>query len=179
MLTIEPKPWHWDPSVCPADQDFIELLAQLNLGLKVFHMGPGAHHKVGIHLCDLHHVLSITHCPDEMVAYIELIKALPEISSSYQCIFGDVHLLNSYLLPQFDVVSLFHLKELPSVGYQCMSDKEVIDFFWPADIVLYRGSFAFYEIEQLMAGRIYIDYKSLRYYSPDLVKLGVIDGLNI
>lgn len=148
-LTIEPTPWNLDESVCSADMDFVDMIANTRIRKvdNIFHMGPGNHHIVGRSLLSTH-VTAITHCPAEMESYVKLAIAQPELTKTYQCMFGDIHMLSPYQLHNYyDVATLFHLGELTSGEYGAQMDTEVVKMFCNLAryVVLYKESFA-YEI---------------------------------
>lgn len=106
--------WGLDPS-CPCDVDFVEYVrAKGRRGLRVFHFGSGRHHLVGFELPAMergHEVLAITASRDEYLAYMDRVIERPELGRRYRLLFGDAYALTSSCLPEFDLVTLFHLGE--------------------------------------------------------------------
>ncbi len=147
----------WDLRLeeCPCDVHFTRWLT-LNAiqGASIFHFGTGGHHHVGIHEADAargNAVLGITASPQEYETYVKLVIERPEVGRSYKTFFGDIYQLDERLLPEFDVVALFHLCEFRSEkndAYGAMTDLEVatmlVDRLRPGGHVLfYTKSFAF------------------------------------
>ena len=97
----------------------------------IYHFGTGGHHHVGIE-CALperrNNVLAITAAPREHEAFVQLATARPHLLRYYNAVFGDIYLLNERLLPEFDVVTLFHLCEFRGAAndeYGALTDLEV------------------------------------------------------
>jgi hypothetical protein len=116
-LPIEEKGWKLYPETCPPDIHFIDYLEKekFNLPVRIFHMGPGLHHIVGLWATQKKgvYVRSLTITPSEMVEYMKLAAEDASINASYLVDFGDIHLLIFDLLPtEFDYISLFHLGEI-------------------------------------------------------------------
>ena len=111
--------WDLDPS-CPCDVHFVEYVrARRSSDLRVFHFGSGRHHLVGVELAAMgrgHEVLAITDSRDEYLAYIDRVIDCPELGRSYRLLFGDAYALTGSCLPEFDLVTLFHLGEGPVAG---------------------------------------------------------------
>lgn len=156
---------HWDhrPAECPCDEDFIAWLDATQVrDASIFHFGTGGHHHVGIECARPHRrnsVLGITAAPTEYESFIRLAIAEPEVLRRYNAIFGDIYLLNSRLLPTFDVVTLFHLCEFRSERndlYGALTDREVLDLLTSrlrpgGRILFFPGSFAWDNAEVIVA----------------------------
>jgi hypothetical protein len=125
--------WEYDEVRCPPDRDFIEYLSMQPTRAKpvvIFHLGPGLHHKVGLWAATQKNIyvraMSIT--PEEVMEYIRLASENPLLNSRYQVDFGDIHLLNTCVLPRMDYITLFHLGEIsaqandPAYGGTSISD---------------------------------------------------------
>lgn len=132
VLNIWDDHWDFRPEDCPCDVDFVAWLdAEKIRDSAIFHFGSGGHHHVGIECARPereNHVLAITAAPREHEAFVRLAMARPELLRFYTAVFGDIYLLNERLLPQFDVVTLFHLCEFRSAAndaYGALSDLEV------------------------------------------------------
>lgn len=107
--------WPWDPMRCPADEQFIAWLNKGDYDYEgVLHMGTGGHHMVGMTLADYEKsCLGLTDSQEEYMAYMDWAQRHAEESRFYKCWFTDVHMLDDMLLPQFEVITLFHLGESP------------------------------------------------------------------
>lgn len=167
-LTVEPKPWDWDPSVCPADQHFIEYVQDTHQpSVNIFHMGSGNHHMVGRKLAPYHTVTAITHSPDEMHTYVRMAVDLPDLAYWYKCMFGDIFQLRLTQLPrQYDLVTLFHIGELASGDYKHHTFDDLILMFREITncVVFYRDSFAYNDIVKPLVDKYFKlkhSYKSL------------------
>ena len=156
--------WDLDEELCPCDVHFVEFLEAQGLSnATIFQFGTGAHHHVGIRNArngSGNAVLGITCSRGELDAYVDLAIECPEISRSYKVTFGDIYILDARLLPDFDVVTLFHLCEFRSEKndvYGAMTDAEVarllIGRLKPGGRVLfYTGSMAFEAARPVIAG---------------------------
>ena len=125
---------HWDfrPEDCPCDVDFVAWLDEQGIrDAAIYHFGTGGHHHVGIECARperRNHVLSITAAPREHEAFVRLAMARPDVLRFYNAVFGDIYLLNERLLPEFDVVTLFHLCEFrgpANDAYGALTDLDV------------------------------------------------------
>ena len=125
---------HWDfrPEDCPCDVDFVAWLDEAGVrNSAIYHFGTGGHHHVGIECARperQNSVLAITAAPREHEAFVRLATERPEVLRFYNAVFGDIYLLNERLLPDFDVVTLFHLCEFRSAAndaYGALTDLEV------------------------------------------------------
>lgn len=124
MTMLIHEGWQWDPDTCPADRDFVDFIHAENIvGKNIFHMGPGAHHYVGRSLQD-NHVISLTNSPDEIDTYIGFVSVDPYLGERYYSIFGDIQ--QPRLLPQLDVITLFHLGETPDQRRAVYSISEIM-----------------------------------------------------
>ena len=147
---------HWDfrPEDCPCDVDFVAWLDELRIqDAAIYHFGTGGHHHIGIECARperRNHVLAITAAPREHEAFVRLATERPGILRFYNAVFGDIYLANERLLPQFDVVTLFHLCEFrgeANDAYGGLTDLEVTRLFMrrlkPGGYMLFfPGSFA-------------------------------------
>lgn len=105
--------WKWQPDKCPADQHFVDWIVYNHFFDKsILHIGTGEHHFVGESLCPRHSVLGVTLSPDEVHSYIQLISDNHKLYANYKLLFSDAYLLDPHLLPQFDIITLFHLAEI-------------------------------------------------------------------
>ena len=154
-LAIYDDVWDLDTAVCPCDQHFLDWIAARDLrGARIFHFGTGNHHLVGIRSAEEgrgNAVLGITASPREHESYLRLVIARPEIGRSYKVLFGDIYQLEPRLLPELDVVTLFHLGEFWSeknAAYGAMTDRELalslVEKLVPGGwLLFYTGSFAY------------------------------------
>ena len=84
-----------------------------------------------------------------------------QITKSYLTHFGDIYLSNPKLLPEFDVVTMFHLCEFffpntASKGYGGLDDKKLLDLFTAKTkpggyILFYTRSIAFPKAAPIIA----------------------------
>lgn len=131
-MEYEPA-WRYQPDKCNCDGEFIEwfkVIYKHYHNLNICHMGTGFDHKVGTELQD-HNVLGITYSPEEMARYIDIIQPpyARYFQYKYKVLFTDVHAINYKLLPDFDIVTLFHLGEIYEPGIDSMTMVDVIDVF--------------------------------------------------
>ncbi len=107
--------WDLHEDVCPCDVHFNDWTKAKKQSRKViYHFGTGTHHVVGRTQAtngSKNLVFGITASIEEYEAYIKLASEQPAVAKSYVAYFGDIYLTNPRLLPQFDVVTLFHLCE--------------------------------------------------------------------
>lgn len=103
-----------DMAECPCDIDFGNILKDHpELGLKrIFHMGSGGHHHVGLmaHSMGIKAV-AITFSELEHSRYLDLLKEDPSVASSYVCYVGNMYSTPLDIFGEFDCISLFHLGE--------------------------------------------------------------------
>jgi hypothetical protein len=128
--------WDLHVDVCPCDVHFNDWTAQQKLRNKnIFHFGSGTHHVVGIKQAARNNrTLCITASKEEYAAYIDLVTNNSGVAKNYVCYFGDIYLTNPALLPEFDVVTMFHICEFffpntASREYGGLTDAKVLDLF--------------------------------------------------
>lgn len=129
--------WGLHPEVCACDVHFNDWVEAAEIRDKViYHFGTGLHHVVGRRQAELgagNIVFGITASKDEYGDYISLVIENRAIAKSYLVYFGDVYLTNPRLLPDFDVVNLFHLCEFFSAderaGHGGLDDRELLELF--------------------------------------------------
>jgi hypothetical protein len=126
--------WDMEFAVCPVDVHFNEWVeAQGFTGKTIYHFGTGTHHVVGIRQAELgNDVFAITASKEEYESYLALVTENARVAKSYLCYFGDIYLTNARLLPQFDMVTLFHLCEFfqentATAAYGGLTDRGVLD----------------------------------------------------
>lgn len=102
---------------CPCDPHFVEYLDERRLrGKLIFHFGSGGHHLLGLRNAarepgDRNEILAVTASPEEHAEYVRLVSENGELANSYKVLFTDVYTLTPRLLPDFDLITLFHLCE--------------------------------------------------------------------
>ena len=155
MLHYWNESWALDVKVCPCDAHFVEFLEDRGIrGASIFHFGTGSHHLVGIRTAESgrdNAVLGITASPGEYQSYVELAIARPEVTRTYKAFFGDIYQLDARLLPDFDVVTLFHLCEFRTEkndAYGALGDLAMasllVDRMKPGGwLLFYTGSMAY------------------------------------
>lgn len=155
--------WGLRVAECPCDVHFVEWLEDNAIqGKTIYHMGSGGHHYVGIRCAEPelnNAVLSITASTPEYEAFVKLAKEQPALLHHYSCYFGDIYTSNPKLLPEFDVVTLFHACEFRNEkndAYGALTDLEVMELFVDklnsgGHILFYTGSFAFEPARPLIA----------------------------
>jgi hypothetical protein len=154
--------WDLDPR-CPCDVHFNDWVKLRKLKNKlIYHFGTGMHHVVGRKQAtgaSNNVVFAITASKEEYAAYIELAIERPKISKNYLAYFGDIYLTNPRLLPDFDVVTLFHLCEYfhpANKAYGGIDDAKLLDILTAKTrrggfILFFTGSFAFPSAEKIIA----------------------------
>lgn len=173
--------WPAKFDTCPPDRDFGMWLADEGIvGQTIFHMGTGEHHRLGQVAAWLkNYTIGITASRGEMDAYEELAINKPEINQWYHVIFGDIYLINPYLLPQLDILALFHLCEFTDprrTQYGGCSDEEVVNRLMlnlrpGGRVITYPRSMAYNNAGPIFVkmqdeGRLQLvrEYESLRVY---------------
>lgn len=163
MLTYD-HAWPESFDSCPCDRDFVDWLLKKEVsGQTIFHFGTGAHHTVGMSAASLeNHVIGLTASRGEMDAYEEWAIIMPHRAQCYQVIFGDIYTINPRLLPDLDIVTLFHLCEFTDARraeYGGCDDREValrlLSRMKPDGSLLgYPGSMAWVRAEPIFAGLV-------------------------
>ena len=157
--------WDLDVAVCPCDVHFNDWVEAQNItGKTIYHFGTGTHHIIGIRQAangSGNKVFAITASKGEYDSYIDLVTANAPVAKGYIAYFGDIYLTEPALLPEFDVVTMFHLHEFtkPNTGsadYGGLTDRALLDVMTgklrPGGYMLfYMKSFAFDEAEQAIA----------------------------
>jgi hypothetical protein len=128
--------WDLHEDVCPCDVHFNDWVAKQKLKKKtIYHFGSGTHHVVGVkQAAQGNRTLCITASKEEYEAYIDLVTNNSGVAKNYVCYFGDIYLTNPLLLPDFDVVTMFHLCEFffpntASKEYGGFTDAKMLDLF--------------------------------------------------
>lgn len=159
-LELWQDPWPLDVKQCPCDVHFTQYMTGKRLnGQRIFHFGTGDHHHVGLQApAGGHSVLGITATEPEYLSYIRLIVENPGLGKRYKVLFSDIYQLNFSLLPEFDIVTLFHVGEFWSgnnAPYAAVDDRGLIEGMAaklaPGGLMLfYTGSFAYEVPERLI-----------------------------
>ena len=177
--------WELHPDVCPCDVHFNEWVEANGITNKViYHFGTGTHHVVGRRQAELERA---TRCSPSrrrrrnttpMCRWSSRMRGWPNPTSVY---FGDIYLTNARLLPDFDVVTMFHLCEFSSPNttsaeYGGLSDRALLDLFTEktrsgGHILFYQGSKDFDQAQPVIAAwekqrpvERLADFKSLLVY---------------
>jgi hypothetical protein len=155
--------WDLHEDLCPCDVHFNRWAATQKLRDKtIYHFGTGAHHIIGIEQAARNNkVLAITASKEEYEAYLTLVTQNSAVARNYIVYFGDIYLTSPHLLPEFDVVTLFHLCEFlfpntVSKEYGGHTDAQVLDLFTDkthqgGHILFYTGSIAFDKARPIIA----------------------------
>lgn len=155
MLNLYKDTWALDVPVCPCDVHFNDFVTDKKIkNASIFHFGTGSHHVIGIQAAEdgrKNAVFAITASVGEYDSYVKLITEEPRVGNFYKAYFGDIYQLDKRMLPEFDVVTLFHLCEFRTPendAYGALTDLEMakilIDKIKPGGYVLfYKGSMAF------------------------------------
>ena len=153
-LDLWKDPWALDVNQCPCDVHFTQFLSAKGLrSQRIFHLGTGDHHHVGLNApAGDHAVLGITATEPEYVSYIRLAIENPHLGKYYKVLFSDIYQTNPRLLPaEFDIVTLFHLCEFwfeSNAPFAAMNDQGVLETLTsrivPGGLAMfYTGSFAY------------------------------------
>lgn len=132
-LHIYKDNWPFMEEVCPCDAHLMDFVADRDIrDAAIYHFGTGGHHLVGLRCLEdgrNNSVFGITASPAEYEEYIKLVIAQPKLAKPYLAYFGDIYMLNEKLLPQFDVVSLFHSREFRTAqndAYGALTDLDTM-----------------------------------------------------
>ena len=151
-----------EPDVCPCDMHFIEYLRSNKIVNRViFHFGTGEHHilgKTNLEIGEPNEILGITASRQEYAHYIDFIIRNPASANYYKVMFADIYTLTPRILPQFDLVTLFHLCEFydqEKSAYAALNDSSLLGLFLSklhqdGRLFFYKGSFAFKKTQRLI-----------------------------
>jgi hypothetical protein len=154
--------WDLHVDICPCDVHFNEWVeANKMCGRTIYHFGTGTHHVIGRRQAELGNaVFAITASKEEYDAYVALVSADTRMARSYVAHFGDIYLSNPRLLPEFDIVTMFHLCEFShantaSAEYGGLTDRALADLFTAklrpgGHILFYSGSKDFDKAEPVI-----------------------------
>lgn len=163
MLHYWNQYWDLRAAECPCDLHFVEWLEEQRIAnAAIFHFGTGGHHVVGLKAAESgtnNAVLGITASPQEYESYVKLLIDNPRLGRAYKAYFGDIYQLDARLLPEFDIVTLFHVGEFRTEqndAYGALTDLEMtlllVDRLKPGGHMLfYSGSYAFDVAERVAA----------------------------
>jgi hypothetical protein len=128
--------WPLQADVCPCDIYFGEYLRANGVrGKVVFHFGTGEHHilgKMNFEAGAQNEILAITASREEHDKYVDFIIGNPLAAKTYKVMFGDIYTLTPRTIPNFDLVTLFHLCEFyddGSYAYAELDDSSLLDLF--------------------------------------------------
>ena len=159
-LHIYKDNWPFMEEVCPCDAHLMDFVADRNIrNATIYHFGTGGHHLVGLRCLEdgrNNSVFGITASPSEYDEYVKLVIANPKLAKPYLAYFGDIYMLNEKLLPEFDVVTLFHSREFRTEkndAYGALTDFEVMDLLAKKTrrggfLLFYTGSYAYNSAKQ-------------------------------
>ena len=153
--------WDLHVDVCPCDVHFNDWVAKEKLKSKtIYHFGTGTHHVVGIKQAERkNRVYGITASKEEYESYVKLVTENSAVAKSYLAYFGDIYLTNPKLLPDFDIVTLFHLCEFyhpRNKAYGGVDDAKLLDMLTAktrpgGHILFFTGSFAYPSAAKIIA----------------------------
>jgi hypothetical protein len=157
--------WDLHEDVCPCDVHFNHWVEDQKLKNKtIYHFGTGTHHVIGVKQAENgsgNVVFAITASKEEYQAYIDLVTERAQVTKSYLAYFGDIYLTNPRFLPEFDVVTMFHLCEFffpntASAEYGGLTDRMVLDIFTDktragGHILFYMHSMRFDKTQPIIA----------------------------
>jgi hypothetical protein len=128
--------WPLLADICPCDIYFAEYLRANEVRDKVvFHFGTGEHHILGKKNFESgaqNEILAITASREEYDRYIDFIIDSPLAAKTYKVMFGDIYTLTPRIIPNFDLVTLFHLCEYYDEGsyeYAELDDSSLLGLF--------------------------------------------------
>ena len=154
--------WDLRAAICPCDVQFVDWMSKKGIrDSTIFHFGTGSHHIVGIAAAEdgrNNCVLGITASPGEYDAFVRLAIDRPIVEKHCKAFFGDIYQIEPRLLPEFDVVTLFHLCEFRDErtdAYGGHTDRAVLDMLTEktrsgGHILFYTKSFAFDTAEKIL-----------------------------
>jgi hypothetical protein len=149
------EPWPWQPNLCPADEQFISwllgqnrswLTAKIQANGPVFHMGPGSHHRVA-KTCDVLGVYCFSMTVSEEEEFMK-----PDLFG-YRVLLGNINDYDLSLLPQFQIMTLFHFGEMPDRFGEPTRERllELISKVEKGGLIFfYRGSSAWDRVDPLV-----------------------------
>jgi hypothetical protein len=157
--------WDLDEAQCPCDVHFNQWIEANKIANKtIYHFGTGMHHAVGIAQAENglnNAVFGITASIVEYQAYVKLVSENHQIAKRYLAYFGDIYLSDPRLVPELDIVTLFHANEYihddtPSPEYGGLDDLKLarllIGRMRPGGhVMFYTGSFALDKTDAMVA----------------------------
>ena len=157
--------WDLDEDICPCDVHFNDWTEDRKIsGKTIYHFGTGTHHVIGRRQAENglgNVVLGITASIEEYEAYVKLVAEHSHVNKSYIAYFGDIYLTTPRLLPELDVVTMFHLCEFffpntASTEYGGLTDSTMLDLFTDrlragGHMVFYKGSIQFEKAKPVIA----------------------------
>lgn len=156
--------WPLSEEECPCDIHFVEYLAKEKIRNKViFHFGTGEHHIIGTKnvergAAERNEILAVTASPQEYDAYMRMSIDCAEMAKYYKAMFVDIYTLTDRIIPNFDIVTLFHLCEFydpEKSNYTPLNDSTLLNLFLKklslgGRILFYSGSSHFELAERII-----------------------------
>lgn len=176
--------WPLDVAECPCDVHFLEYLRKHNIKDKIiFHFGTGDHHLLGKEnpTESPNEIFAVTASWEEYESYARFIIDNPVAAKYYKALFGDIYTLTSRIVPDFDLVTLFHLCEFydeARSAYAELNDSSLLDLFISklkpgGRILFYKRSSHFWKARRIIKdfterGKLtkQDEYKTLLVYTP-------------
>ncbi len=191
VLNFYDLTWKLNEMACPCDVQFNEYIRNEQLANSaIFHFGTGEHHVVGVTNSKSEQpnfIFGITASKLEYQAYMDLVSSDAKLAITYKVLYADVYTLNSLLLPNFDLVTLFHVGEYwigsghgmhgQRSSEAPLDDKGLINLFLDklnpgGKIVFYRNSAGWDRIEPTLSHKVengeikeVEKYKTLRFFA--------------
>jgi len=109
---IDVQGWPWLPDKCPPDKYFIDYMKEKEISPSktILHVGTGLHHRVGIDCCAMgHKVIGMTVSREEVISRVFRVD-----TSDYQVIYANINNFDRHMLPDLDIITLFHYGEMES-----------------------------------------------------------------
>lgn len=182
-LNVWPESHPLVPEGCPCDLHFCDYVDEKNIqDHVVFHFGTGEHHIIArrnMALSSPNHVLGVTASVGEYDAYIKYVTDDPLSGNFYNVIFLDNYSMSGRMLPNFDIVTLFHLGEFydeRNARYAPLDDTSLVDLLLTkmnphGRMMFYKGSWGAEKTRPIIkacvdSGKLVLeeDYKSLLVY---------------
>jgi len=172
------KYYEFLPHECPCDLHFVEWLMENKIGNKnIFHFGTGGHHYVGIENGNFtypNEIMGITAQKEEYISYIDMVTENAHLNTHYKVLFSDIYTLNERVIPNFDIVTLFHLCEYyydDKSDYCTLNDETLLRLFINklndgGKILFYSKSAKYRLVEPILNSidnvKVVGDYKTLK-----------------
>ena len=156
--------WPLSEGDCPCDIYFVEYLEKEKICNKViFHFGTGEHHIIGAKnverkAAERNEILAVTASLQEYDAYMRMSIDCAEMAKYYKAMFVDIYTLTDRIIPNFDIVTLFHLCEFydpEKSNYTPLNDSTLLNLFLKklnlgGRLLFYSGSSHFHLAERII-----------------------------